>query len=95
MRPKATLEVHLRPGAKSNSLVEFRDGVLHARVTAAPEKGRAKKALLELISGELRVAKSDLEIIRGHTSRHKVLYVMGIAPEELNSRIARAGIETQ
>ena len=93
MRQKAVLEVRLQPGAKSTGLVGLRNGVLHARVTAAPEKGRANRALLELIAGELRLAKSDLEIVRGHTGRHKVLYVMGLTPEELNSRLAGTGIK--
>jgi len=95
MRERSTLEIHLQPGAKSSGLVGFRNGVLYARVTAPPEKGRANKALLELIAGELRVSKSDLEIVRGHTSRHKVIYVMGLAPEELSSRIARFRVDEE
>ncbi len=89
MQRKGTLEVHVQPRARSSGLVELRDGVLFVRVAAPPRAGRANQALLTLIADTLDVPKSNLDIIRGHTSRHKVLAVQGLSPEELERRLAQ------
>ncbi|TET75603.1 MAG: DUF167 domain-containing protein, partial [Dehalococcoidia bacterium] len=78
VQKKATVEVHLQPGAKSSEILGFRDGVLYVRVTAPPRKGQANQALLMLMAEALGVSESDLAIIRGYASRRKVLAVQGL-----------------
>ncbi|MBB3594472.1 hypothetical protein FHX08_004876 [Rhizobium sp. BK529] len=56
--------------------------LLKARVTAAPEKGKANKALIALIAKSLGIAKSSVELISGDTSRNKILRIDG-DPEDL------------
>ena len=87
---KATLEVHLQPSARSNGIVGLKDSILWARVTAPPLKGQANRALLELMAQTLMVSKDALSLIRGHTSRHKVVAVHGLDPTELKERLAQA-----
>ncbi len=87
---KATVEIHLQPGAKSDEIVSFRDGVLWVRVTAPPLKGQANRALLALMAQALVVPKNALALIRGYTSRHKVLAVQGLSPGELKERLDQA-----
>ena len=87
-RKRATIEVHLQPGAKSNVLVGFREGVLYARVTVQPQRGQANRALQTLLSGSLGVPKSDIEIVRGHTSRRKVIDIKGLSREEVMAKVA-------
>ncbi|HZD24686.1 MAG TPA: DUF167 family protein, partial [Alphaproteobacteria bacterium] len=64
------LLVRLQPGAGADSI----DGLdtdaegrprLRARVTAAPEKGRANKALMRLLAKAWGVAPGTLEIVAG------------------------------
>ena len=86
---KTTVEVHLQPGAKSNEIAGFRDGVLHARVTAPPRKGQANQALLALMAQALGVSRDDLAIIRGYASRRKVLAIQGLDSGELKGRLAQ------
>ena len=47
------------------------DGLAHlkARVTAVPEKGKANKALVALLSKTLKVPKSSISVVSGETSR--------------------------
>ncbi len=47
------------------------DGLAHlkARVTAVPEKGKANKALIALLSKALKVPKSSISVVSGETSR--------------------------
>ena len=85
---KATVEVHLRPAAKRSEIEGFRDGILHARVKEPPREGRANEALVALVAEALGVPKRDVAIIRGFSSRDKVLSVAGLSSEELMDRLA-------
>jgi len=92
---RATVQVHVQPGAKSSEIQGVRNGVLHVRVTAPPREGRANRALLELMARMLAVKKGDLEIIRGHTSRDKVVAIEGITAAEVMQRLEGAPPGTQ
>ena len=50
---------------------------LAARVRAVPEKGKANKALIQLLAKAAGVAPSSVSLISGDTSRVKVLQVVG------------------
>lgn len=80
---KATIEIHLQPGAKRNEVVGFKEGVLYAKVTALPQKGQANRALLELMAQMLGIPKSNVEIVRGQSSRSKVIAVHGLTGGEV------------
>jgi hypothetical protein len=86
---KTTIEIHLRPGAKRNEIVGFREGVLYAKVIALPQKSQANRALLELMAEILGVPKSALAIIRGQSSRNKVIAVQGLSQEEMEEALSR------
>ena len=89
MVKKTNLEIHLQPGTKSNAIVSFNDGVLYVKVTALPQKGRANQALLELMAQALGIPKSAVAIIRGHTTRNKVIAIQGLNQEELKDMLAQ------
>lgn len=81
--PDAQIMVRLRPRGGRDELVEMRDGVLIARVSAAPVDGRANRALCRLIAGRLGVAPSRVVIVRGERSREKLVRIEGIEPGAL------------
>ena len=64
--------------------------MLKVCVTQSPEKGKANKALVELLSKSLGLKKSQFELIAGETSHQKRFLVRGITPEELAERVAIA-----
>ncbi|MBD3426204.1 MAG: DUF167 domain-containing protein [Candidatus Omnitrophica bacterium] len=70
------LEVKVFPKSQREELVE-KDGMLKAYVKAAPDKGKANKALVNLVAREYKVKKSDVTIVAGQTSRKKILEVSG------------------
>ena len=45
------------------------------KVAAPPEKGKANKRVLELISKELGIKKQDIRIVSGETSARKILEI--------------------
>ncbi len=57
---------------------------LKVYVTAAPENNQANKAVIDLISEKLGIAKSQLTLISGLTSREKTILITGIDEKNLN-----------
>jgi uncharacterized protein len=68
-----TICVKVTPRAKQNKIAGFKNGALCVYITAPPVGGKANKALIEFLSDEFGVSKSDILILRGETSRDKVL----------------------
>jgi uncharacterized protein (TIGR00251 family) len=81
--PTAQIDVRLQPRAKRDEIVGEREGVLVVRVTAPPIEGRANDALCALIARRARVGRTRVEIVRGASSRDKVVRVEGLATDEL------------
>ncbi len=79
MQPRL-LYIKLTPKAAQNRIGEVRinaDGqeVLQIYVTAPPDKNKANEALVRLLAEHLKLAPSSIRLVRGHTSRTKVLDV--------------------
>ena len=87
---KATVGIRLQPGAKKNEIVGLRDGVLWVKVTAPPVKGQANSALVALLAEVLAIPKNRVAITRGRVSRHKVITIQGLSPENLTEKLAHA-----
>ena len=60
-------------------------------VTAPPEGGKANEAVLALLADRLRVAKSNIRILRGHRTKDKVLLVEGLEAQALMARLRSTG----
>lgn len=80
------LPVRAHAGARRNE-VRPGDGALRVSVTQAPEKGKANKAIAALLAKELKLKKSQVELIAGETAAKKRFLVRGVTPEELRARI--------
>jgi uncharacterized protein YggU (UPF0235/DUF167 family) len=57
------------------------------RVTAPPVDGKANDALCRLVARAAGVAPSKVAVVRGHTSRDKVLEVEGVDPQDLRAAL--------
>ncbi|MGA2012634.1 MAG: DUF167 domain-containing protein [Solirubrobacteraceae bacterium] len=75
--------VRLQAHAGRDELVEMRQGVLLARVSAPALEGRANRALCRLLAKQLGVAPSRVTVVRGLRSRDKLVEVEGIDEGEL------------
>ena len=55
----------------------FEDGVqaVCVRVTAAPDGGKANKAVCKAVASSLGVPKTAVEVVSGHTARRKQLSI--------------------
>ncbi len=61
---------------------------LAVKVTAAPDKGRANRAVIEVLAAAAGLPKSALVLVSGETDRNKVILVTG-NPAQLEALIAR------
>ena len=89
------LSVRAQPGSRRNEIRGVQDCMLKVCVTQAPEKGKANKAVAELLAKLLGLRKSQIEIVSGETAHQKRFLVHGIAPADLAERIATATGEAQ
>jgi uncharacterized protein len=83
---EARIEVRLRPRGHRDELLGLEDGVLQARVSAAPVDGKANRALCRLVAKAVGVAPSRVSVVRGEKSRRKLLLVDGIDEATLRKR---------
>lgn len=84
------LPVRAQPGARRNEIRGEQDGALKVCVTQSPEKGKANKAIVELLAKSLGLKKSQFELIAGETSHQKRFLVRDIDCAELVRRIEQA-----
>ncbi len=68
-------KVHVQPGASCNRIVGLHGDAIKIKLTAPPVEGRANKACIEFLSKALNVAKAELEIATGQTSRLKLIRI--------------------
>ncbi|PKM76331.1 MAG: YggU family protein [Firmicutes bacterium HGW-Firmicutes-15] len=81
------LEVRVQPRSSRNQVVGEQSGALKVKLTAPPVDGEANAALVAFLSGYLKIPRKDINLIKGETSRNKIVEIMGISPEELMSKI--------
>ena len=54
------------------------DGTLKVRLTTAPVDGKANAALVKILAEHFNVAPSQVEIVRGHRSKTKVVQIISL-----------------
>tara|TARA_B100000678_G_scaffold241044_2_gene211915 strand:- start:330 stop:608 length:279 start_codon:yes stop_codon:yes gene_type:complete len=68
------LRVRVTPGARTETIAIV-DGTVQAKVRAKPQDGAANAAVEALLARALGIPKSHCRVLRGATSREKVLAV--------------------
>ena len=64
------------PKSSKTELVGYLpDGTWKVKVAAAPEKGKANRALCDFLANHLGVAKSKVHIVSGETAQLKRIHV--------------------
>jgi uncharacterized protein (TIGR00251 family) len=78
--------VRLTPRSSSNAVDGVHEGTLRIRVTAPAVEGAANAALVNLLAQELGVARRDVRIVAGGSSRQKLVVVDGADREAIVAR---------
>ncbi|HEY3133492.1 MAG TPA: DUF167 domain-containing protein [Gemmatimonadaceae bacterium] len=77
------LSIRLQPRSSRNEIVGLQGDSLKVRVTAPPVEGMANEALIDFLSGALKISRRNLCIVSGHSSRAKVIEVRGVDLESV------------
>jgi len=83
----AKISLRVYPNASRNEVTGFTDEVLRVKVSAPPIKGKANKELIAFLSRLLGVGRGSVNIIKGHTTRNKVVAIDGLSREEVIKRL--------
>jgi len=81
------LRVRAQPKASRDAIVGEHGGALKVAVTAPPDKGKANKAVVELLAKALGIPKSNIELVAGATSRDKTFAIRGVTREAVEALI--------
>lgn len=70
------IKIRVLPRSSRNEVVgEMADGTLKVKLTAPPVDGKANEALVELLAEHFDISKSKIKIVRGLTSKNKVIEI--------------------
>ena len=81
------LSVRVHPGARRDGVVGIHDGALKVAVSAAPEQGKANKAVADVLCGALGVRRQQVELVSGGTSRQKRFAIEGMTAAAVRERL--------
>src|SRR5687768_12447583 len=82
------LAVKVQPRASFNEVGEPLGNELRVKVTAPPVDSAANEAVLRLLVERLDCARNQVELVRGHTSRHKVVKLHGLSAASVVARLS-------
>ena len=79
--------VKVHPRAKKNTITGEIGDALKVALTAPPVEGKANEACIDFFAKLLEVPRSSITIAAGHTSRNKVIRVIGMSVTEIEKRL--------
>ncbi len=88
--PRTSLRLRVVPGATRPGVVGRHGDAWKVRVSAPPEGGRANDAVLELLADTLDLARRDVSLASGASSRDKVVLLEGVEGDVVEARLAEA-----
>ncbi len=74
-----TIEVRVEPRSSKKGIAGIMENVVKVKLTAPPVGGEANEQLIEVMSEATGVRKSAIRILRGHSSKNKVVEIRGIS----------------
>jgi len=77
------IAVRVQARSRRNEVVGERAAVIVIRLTAPPVDGKANAALCAFVARAVEVAPSRVSVVRGRTSRDKIVRVDGVDEESL------------
>ena len=81
------LSVKVQPRASANEIGKPMGNELRVKVTAPPVDSAANEALVRLIAEHFDCPRNRVELVRGQSSRHKVLKLHGMSLETVLSKL--------
>ena len=68
------LKIKIVPNSSKNDIVLEQD-FIKIKITAQPIENKANKMLIEFLSKSFKIPKTNIEIVKGETSKEKTLFL--------------------
>jgi len=82
-----TISIRVIPRASRSEIVGMVEGTLKVRIAAPPVDGAANSEIIKLFSKTFGIAKSDIAIISGETSRNKRIKFANLSQSKFDEKI--------
>jgi uncharacterized protein len=84
----AAITVRITPRSGRDEITGvLENGTVKIRLKAAPVEGQANSALIKFLADVLSIAPSKIEIVAGHTSKDKLITILGLDSTTVQERI--------
>jgi hypothetical protein len=80
-----TVEILVQPRASRARIGPMHDGRIKIAVTSPPVDGEANAAVIELLARRLGIARGDIAVIAGASSRRKTLRIERVSQVQLDA----------
>jgi uncharacterized protein (TIGR00251 family) len=81
------LPIRAIPNAPRSEVIGWLGGSLKVKIHAPPLEGRANDALCEFLAGKLGIPRRNVTVLRGDTSRQKLIHIAGLTLENVKARL--------
>ncbi|ACB74779.1 DUF167 domain-containing protein [Opitutus terrae] len=83
-----TIAIKAIPNAPRNQIVGWLGDALKVKVHAPPLEGRANEELCEFLADELGLPRRAVSVLRGDTSRQKLVQIEGLDLAQLKAKLS-------
>lgn len=90
MEKLCTIAVKAIPNAPRTEIVGWLGDALKIKVHAPPVEGRANEVLCEFLADTFDLPRRAVTVLRGDTSRQKLIRLEGLTLAELKAKVAAA-----
>ena len=66
------VNIKIVPSSSKNDII-LEEEFVKVKITAQPIEGKANKALVEFLSKKFKIPKTNIEIVKGETTKEKTL----------------------
>ena len=84
-----TVTIKIIPKASNNKIIGYEDEKLKIKINKPPDKNKANIELLKFLSKILKLSISNIEIIKGKTSRIKLLKISNYSKKDFTKSIEK------
>lgn len=81
------VRIKIVPNSSKNVIVWENEGI-KIKITAQPIENKANKALIDFLSKNLKIAKSNISILKGELNKEKTLLIKGVYEQEFKDYLS-------
>lgn len=92
MPASCTLAIKVVPNAPRSAVAGWLGEALKVKVHAPPVEGRANEELCSFLAAQLGLPRRSVTVLRGDSSRLKLVRIEGLAGFDVRSRLASVAL---